>query len=384
MQLPRIALACALALLGCDGAESTSDAGPGTPGFDAGPGGSTDAGPASGTDAGPASGSDAGAPVASRDLRCSDAPPPGATMPPPLPAYTGGTCPSLSPGYNTITSSGSSREFLLVTPSDMRPDERLPVIVMWHHLGGDANSLLSQGAAQEAADELRFIAAIPEKKGDLTINVIVDEFDMVWPYLNQATMPRMEEEAVFFDDMVTCIAQQYSVEESCISTAGISAGALWSAQLLQMRSERLASAIILSGGVGPATTNGFIDVQGWRGADHRAPVLLAWGGPTDQCGADFHRASNGLGSALASNGHFVEECVHNCGHAAPPVDPAVGLPVLWRFALDHPYWLEDGESPYLAVGLPEGTPTWCATGHGTATPRTGMCTDSMACPVGAL
>ncbi|MGE0790036.1 MAG: PHB depolymerase family esterase [Sandaracinaceae bacterium] len=322
----------------------------------------------------------------SRDLRCGDAPPSGATLPPPLPAYTGGACPTLSPGRNTITSSGSAREFVLVTPSDMAPGEQLPLVVMWHHLGGDANSLLTHGEAQRSADELRFIAAIPEKKGDLTIDVIFDEFDMVWPYLDTVTTARMEEEAVFFDDMVSCIAAQYGINESCVSTAGISAGALWSAQLLQLRSERLASAIILSGGVGPATTNGFIDVQGWRGAAHRTPVLLAWGGPTDACGADFNRASMNLGAALTSAGHFVEECLHNCGHAAPPVDPMVGLPILWRFALDHPYWLEDGESPYLAVGLPEGTPDWCATSYGGASIRTGACSSEggMACPVGAL
>ncbi len=377
-----LTLALALALLGCD-SSSPTDAGPPAPG-DAGPSGGRDAGPSTGADAGPGATTDAGPPTMSRDLRCGDAPPPGATLPPPLPAYTGGACPTLRPGRNTLTSSGSRRELLLVTPTDMRPDERLPVVVMWHHLGGDANSLLGQGEVQASADQLRFIAAIPEKKGDLTINVVVQQFDMVWPYLDQASAARMEEEAVFFDDMVACIAEQYPVEESCVATAGISAGALWSSQLLALRSERLASAIILSGGVGPATTNGFIDVRGWSGATHRASVLLAWGGATDACGADFHRASNNLGAALVAGGHFVEECVHNCGHAAPPVDPAVGLPILWRFALDHPYWLEDGESPYLAAGLPEGTPSWCATGHGNAVERTGACTASMACPVGAL
>lgn len=380
-----LVLALALALAGCnDGSVDGVDAGPGRPppGSDAGPGARVDAG--GGSDAGSTSPRDAGPPVMSRDLRCGDTPPAGATLPPPLPTYTGGSCPTLEPGRNTLTSSGSARELVLVAPSDMRPDERLPVVVMWHHLGGDANSLMSQGEVQRSADELRFIAVIPEKKGDLVVDLFFDEFDMVWPYLDQASVERMEEEAVFFDDVIACLAEQYAIDESCISTAGISAGALWSAQLLQLRSERLASAIILSGGVGPATTNGFVDVRGWRGAEHRAPVLLAWGGPTDGCGADFDRASRNLGAALTEGGHFVQECIHNCGHAAPPIDPMVGLPVLWRFALDHPYWLEDGESPYLASGVPEGTPSWCSPGFGTATMRSGACGDSMACPVGAL
>ncbi|MEZ4340942.1 MAG: PHB depolymerase family esterase, partial [Sandaracinaceae bacterium] len=298
------------------------------------------------------------------------------------------SCPTLAPGMNDLVSNGVARRFMLVTPTDMRPDETLPVVVMWHHLGGSADSLYQHGQAQESADTLRFIAVIPEKRGDLAIDLFFAEFDPAWPYLDAASDARMEEEAVFFDDMIACVAAQYAVDESCISTAGVSAGALWSAQLMQRRAERLASVILLSGGIGPATTNGFVDVRGWAGASHAMPVLLGWGGPSDQCGVDFQRASRNLGAQLEANGHFVEECVHNCGHAAPPVDPAIGLPLLWRFALDHPYWLRDGESPYLAAGVPEHTPGWCAIGVGAATPRTEACEgegfDGMSCPVPAL
>ena len=309
-------------------------------------------------------------------------------MPPPLPAYSGGACPALAAGRNSIVSGGVGREFLLVTPTDMRPDEQLPLVVMWHHLGGAADSLYAHGQAQESADSLRFIAAIPEKRGDLAIDLFFEEFDPAWPYLESASAERMEQEAVFFDDMIACIAEQLAVDETCISTAGVSAGALWSAQLMQLRSERLASVILLSGGIGPATSSGVLDVRGWRGADHLMPVLLGWGGPSDQCGIDFERASDNLRTEIAAAGHFVQECVHNCGHAAPPVDPAVGLPLLWRFALDHPYWLRDGESPYLAAGMPANTPTWCAIGAGAASPRSEACSgegfDGRSCPVPAL
>ncbi|MBX3269621.1 MAG: hypothetical protein KF729_05140 [Sandaracinaceae bacterium] len=331
---------------------------------------------------------DAGAPPPPRDLRCGDPAPDDAELPPPLPRYSGGACPTLAPGDNELRSRGGLRRFTLVVPSDLAPGERAPLVVMWHHLGGSASSLYSHGQAQESADTLRFIAAIPEKKGDLEINLGFARFDPAWPYLDTASDARVEEEAVFFDDMIACIAEQYAIDESCISTAGVSAGALWSAQLMQQRAERLASVILLSGGIGPATTNGFVDVRRWRGTSHAMPVLLGWGGPRDQCGLDFQRASRNLGAALTSAGHFVQECVHNCGHAAPPVDPDVGLPLLWRFALDHPYWLRDGESPYLAAGVPERTPSWCAIGAGTASPRTEACEgdgfDGRSCTIGAL
>lgn len=361
---------------------------------DAGP--AADAGGPSPDAGGPSS--DAGAPASeppvvdppppSRDLRCGDAPPDGAPLPPPLPTYSGGECPALAPGRNVLRSGGGDREFVLVVPTDRAADERLPLVFMWHYLGGSASSMVSHGQAQQTADRLRLIAVVPEKKGDLAIDLFVADFDPAWPYLNNASDARAEEEAVFFDDMLACVAAQYAVDDACVSTVGVSAGALWSAQLMQLRGDRLASAVLLSGGTGPATSTGFFDVRGWSGTAHAMPVLLGWGGATDACGADFHRASRNLGAALAEGGHMVMECIHNCGHSAPPVDPEVGLPLLWSFAVDHPYWLRDGESRYLSGGMPAGTPEWCAIGFGHAAARTGSCGGDgfggESCPVPAL
>ena len=106
---------------------------------------------------------------------------------------------------------------------------------------------------------------------------------------------------------------------------------------------------------------------------HAMPVMVLWGGPMDLCGLNFDSASSNLENGLAANGNMVLECVHNCGHAAPPVDAAAGIQVVWRVALDHPYWLADGESPWQVSGPPAGTPEWCSLGIGSATPRTGMC-----------
>ncbi len=329
-----------------------------------------------------------------RDVRCGDPAPPGASLPPPLPAYSAGSCPAIAAGRNAFTSGGVTREFLVVVPTDYDPAvERLPVVFMWHYLGGSADSMLTHGQAQESADALRFIAVIPEKLGDLAIELpLVGTFDPAWPYLESASDARVQQELTFFDDMLACVAGAFAIDESCISTVGVSAGALWTSQLLQHRSERLASAIVMSGGIGPATSGlgaGLgLEVRGFTGVTHRMPILLGWGGPRDQCGLAFQRASLNLESHL--EGHFVEECVHNCGHTVPPVDAAAGLSVLWSFALDHPYWLRDGESPYLARGRPSGTPDWCGLGVGSATPRVGECMPIegagglSSCPVPAL
>ncbi len=312
----------------------------------------------------------------SRVVSCADEPPPGARVPPPLPAYSGGACPALVPGRNIISSGGAERQFLLVVPADLDPAAKLPVLVMWHHIGGDAQGIVEVGGLQESSDLLRMLVIVPEKKGDLVVPGSTQDF--AWPYLTLQNDARVEEEARFFDDMVTCVAQHYTVNENCISSGGVSAGGLWTSQLLQVRADRLSSAIVLSGGIGPALdiAGGFVDVRGFVPAEHRVPSIVLWGGPMDSCVVDFHAASTNLRAALVAAGHFLLECIHNCGHAAPPVDPAAGLSVLYRFVLDHPYWLETGESPWLTTGMPAGTPEWCGLGPDSATIRVGECTST--------
>lgn len=364
-------------LFGCDDDSPLTDAGPGG-GVDAG--GATDAGPGemrdantslpdagdgTETDAGPMSEDDAGPPMISTGT-CADPVPAGAQMPAPLPTYAG-MCPTLTPGRNTIASMGTDREFLLVVPEALDPSETLPVIFMWHWLGGSANAFVERGEVQQAANDRRFIAVVPEEKGDQLTR---------WPFLvpPAASDARVDEEVQFFDDMLACVSAQYNVNEQCISSAGVSAGALWTAQLAQRRANTISSILSLSGGVG---TGSIIQpVRDWTGASHAMPALVLWGGPTDFCGVDFNSASMALEAGLDAGGHFVLECVHNCAHSQPPVEPTMGASVfdaLWRFALEHPYWLPDGASPWQSGGLPTGLPEWCAIGSGASTIRSGMC-----------
>jgi hypothetical protein len=181
----------------------------------------------------------------------------------------------------------------------------------------------------------------------------------------------MEEEFVFFDDMLACVAEQFQINNECVSSAGVSAGALFTDQLAGGRGQHLSSILSLSGGVG-----GY--VRPWTQPDHKMSSLVLWGGPNDACGfsnisLNFEDASHNLETGLTSGGHFFLECIHNCGHAAPPLDVPAGTPAfapLWQFVLDHPYWLPAGDSPYRSDGIPALLPTWCGIGEGSATPRT--------------
>lgn len=314
---------------------------------------------------------------------CEAPPPVGAPTPVIPPPPTAG-CPTLVPGANQLTSGSRTRSFLLVVPTDLTPAERLPVLFMWHWLGGSAQSFRDRGEVQAAADAQRFIAVLPVSVG---ATVLGTSFDTRWPFDITQTAARMNEEFRFFDDMLGCVAAQYAINPSCVSSIGVSAGALFTDQLAQARAQTLASFVSLSGGTGASI------IKPWAGAARPLPGLVLWGGdgpPTMDgvkdilgcfgIGMDFSVASRNLESGLTSGGHVVVECRHNCGHVEPPLTPPAGVSKyagIWEFALDHPFWLPAGQSPWTTEGLPAALPSWCALGVGTSAPRTGD-----GCPAG--
>jgi predicted esterase len=326
-----------------------------------------------------------GAPDAWLDLSgvtCATPPPEGATRPAAPRPYSGGTCPQLVAGENLIVSGGTERRFLLVLPSEPLPDERLPVIFMWHWLAGSPEDFLEAGELQRGADTQRFIAVIPAGKGDLPL---FPDLPFPWPFLERHSDERMEEEFRFFDDMLACVSEQLSINADCVSSVGISAGALFTAQLAAARSQYLSSFASLSGGIGSDSGGAGANrnVRRWHTPEHRLPAFMLWGGPEDICVLiDFELASQALEQHLTADGHLVVECVHNCGHAVPPVEAGDELSrygVIWGFLLDHPFWLPPGQSPYRASGLPPSPMDWCAIGAGQATMRSGVC-EGPGCP----
>jgi predicted esterase len=280
---------------------------------------------------------------------------------------------------NTITSGGVARNFIFVKPSTSVAGEgNLPLLFMWHWLGGSAQGFIDVGDVQNAADQQRFFGVAPVAIG---AKVLGTSFDTKWPFDVTQTQQRMDQEFQFFDDMLSCVEQQYAINQSCVSSVGVSAGALFTDQLAQARSQTLASFISLSGGVNDTI------IRPWNGATHKLPAFVLWGGdgpPTMDgvkdilgclgVGMDFSVASRDLEMGLTAGGQFFVECKHNCGHVAPPIDAPPGeskYSAIWEFAFDHPFWLAPGQSPYRSTGLPSDWPSWCGIGAGNETPRSG-------------
>ena len=365
------------------GAAASSGGGPGETGAATEPDDPTGGASQSGTTQGPeaststtadptAETSDSGDPTGPPvEARCGDEPPPGAILAPEIPAYDG-MCPLIITGYaenvfNVLPSKIGDKEyqrrFLVIVPEDLGPDEKLPVMFMWHWLGGDAKDFYERAEAQDAVNRMRFIAVIPQGGDQGTA--------FQWPFTILDSQEALEAEFKFFDDMLSCVNERFNVDKECVSSVGVSAGALMTDQLAGGRGDRLASFLSLSGGTGGDF------VKPWTAPRHKLPGMVLWGGEKDECIViKFQETSQDLEMHLVEGGHFVVECIHNCNHSTPPFevpDDMTAFAPLWDFMFAHPYWLEPGQSPYNSEGLPPSMPTWCAIGVGNAVPPPEPC-----------
>ena len=232
------------------------------------------------------------------------------------------------PPENDIMSSGTMRQFKLVTPSDLGPDEKVPVVFLWFWLGADAQDFVTTADIIDAAQQQRFIAIVPEAKKNGTSSA----YTFKWPFSELDSQASLEEEFTFFDDMLACVDQQFArnVNPSCIASAGVSAGALFTDQLAPARSNVIASFLSLSGGINGAKTpcaDGLGQcLKPWIKPARNLPGLVLWGGMCDQCVViDFEPASQNLETSLIDGGSFFVECEHNCQHAQPPFTAPAGL-----------------------------------------------------------
>lgn len=247
------------------------------------------------------------------------------------PAYSGGACPALVDGVNSGFASGEyEREFELVLPAE---PEGAPVVFAWHWLGGSARQILNFGGFRDFAANHGAIVIAPETRG--------------LPYEWDSFEGEGSADLVFFDDMLSCVAQQYGADLSRVYTTGMSAGGLWTVTLTHHRAEWLAASAPLSGG---ATE------YEWSAAAP-VPVMLTWGGPSDTYGSgaqkfSFNDYSLLLADQLEEAGHFQVHCVHDEGHTLPPG----GTEYLWTFFEAHPQ--DVGTSPWVD-GLPDSLPEWC-------------------------
>ncbi|MCC7070987.1 MAG: hypothetical protein IT383_06685 [Deltaproteobacteria bacterium] len=286
-------------------------------------------------------------------------------IPPALPTYSHGTCPTLVGGATSASSvvtgfatGDQVRSFRLLVPASYDGTQRYALMFAWHWLNASSSSFVDQGELESAIEEYPFIIVLPDKRLNANGSKAY-QFD--WPF---AETWGTESELVFFDDLLACVNEQFSVDRDRVYGIGVSAGALWVSYLsTTARANHLAAVESLSGGLGSLGFGG----AGWQmeyaPQPNKFPAIVLWGGDSDWLGLSFRDASVAYRDALRADAHFVVECVHDAGHAVPPIDPPPGqtrFSFLWEFMLDHPMGVAGGASPWRNAGMPSFAPSWCS------------------------
>jgi len=249
----------------------------------------------------------------------------------------------------------SVRAFRLMVPDNYDGTRPYPLIFAWHWLNATSGSFVREAELESAVEQMQFIAVLPDavrdENGDRT-------FLLTWPF---AEVWGVEQEMLFFDDLLACVGQQFNVDRERVYGIGVSAGGLWLTYLATTaRANYFAAIEVLSGGLGAVFD--FWSLE-YAPQDRKFPTLVVWGGPLDWLGISFDEASQRLRDALVGDDHFVVQCVHDAGHGVPPIEPRPGdtrFRFLWTFMFDHHYGWDRNASPYYADGLPDAFPDWCS------------------------
>lgn len=256
----------------------------------------------------------------------------GCTAREPLPRLAVADCPAISAGSTEdFASAGEDRAFELVLPSDYDAANSYPIVFAFHGFGGDPGSMLDDAGLRPYADDRGLILVSP--LGLDTGN---------GPLWNVTASAAVNEDIALFDDLVTCLSDQYSVDSNQIFATGMSYGGLMTGALITQRSDVLAAAAPFSGG--------FI-----RDLEDGAPViptLVTWGGVSDTAyQQNFNTFAQNMISDLRDADAFVVACNHNDGHSI-----SAGY---WPWALDFLLAHPKGTADAFDGTLPDSFPAFC-------------------------
>ena len=144
-----------------------------------------------------------------------------------------------------LTATGP-RRYRLFTPSGVRRNEHLPLLVMLHGCGQDAQGLSTLSRMNRIAERERFLVLYPEQ--DRLANP-----QACWNWFDTRT-GRAQAEADSIETLLTQVSLTHPVDPNRIAVAGLSAGAGMAA-LLAMRHPKRFRAVAMHSGIAPGVAH---------------------------------------------------------------------------------------------------------------------------------
>jgi poly(3-hydroxybutyrate) depolymerase len=264
-----------------------------------------------------------------------------------LAELSSGECPDMSTSGSTATFLSSGEERTVTTIFPAAPDADTKVIFFFHGLmdsshGSPSSVFASSFGMQDIADELNAIIVLPESN-------IWELFGFSF-YLWDVEDGTYDNDVTLYDDLRTCVYNQFAPNMDKVFSMGFSGGGLFTTIITSQRGDTLAAAVEMSGGADIDT--GFLDgiVAPYATPAASVPVYLTSGGDNDVWPSsqlvvvNFETGTDTLASNLAADGHFVVRCHHDSGHTVTNADYTAA----WDFVEAHEY---GQPSPYLTDGI---------------------------------
>ena len=161
--------------------------------------------------------------------------------------------------------SSGARRFRLYRPPDLKFGERLPLMVMLHGCGQDANSFATSTRMNRIAARERFFVLYPEQ--DRLANA-----QGCWNWFDTRSGRAYAETALIMN-AIDQVCLLHPVDRERIAVAGLSAGASMAALLVTRHPERF-QAVVMHSGIPPGTAHSTLSALGaMRGHRATQPLL---------------------------------------------------------------------------------------------------------------
>ena len=157
------------------------------------------------------------------------------------------------------------RRFRLYRPPGVEPGERLPLVVMLHGCGQDANSFAASTRINAIAQRERFLVLYPEQ--DRLANA-----QGCWNWFDTHN-GRAYGEAALIMKAVDQVCQLQPIDPERVAVAGLSAGASMAALLVTRYPDRF-KAVVMHSGIPPGTAHSSLSALGAMHG-HRTTLPLA-------------------------------------------------------------------------------------------------------------
>lgn len=271
-----------------------------------------------------------------------------------LAELSSGECPDMSESGSTSTFLSSDEERVVTTIFPSAPDSDTKVIFFFHGLmdsshGSPSSTFASAFSMQSIADDLNAIIVLPESN-------VWELFGFSF-YLWDVEEGTFDKDVTLFDDLRTCVYNQFQPNMDKLFSMGFSGGGLFTTIITSQRGDTLAGVVEMSGGADLDT--GFLEgiVAPYSTPSTSVPVYLTSGGEDDVWPnaqlviVNFEEGTETLASNLAADGHFVVRCSHSSGHTVTNAD----FNAAWDFVEAHEY---GQPSPYETDGIGDWS-SWC-------------------------